>query len=77
METLGEVKEVVSKVFSIDIDKISDDAHLLDDLNADSLAKMDLVMKLEDQFGIEIPEEDSEKVMTVRAIADYIEQKTQ
>lgn len=53
--------------------QIVENAHFIDDLGADSLDLVELVMAFEEKFGIEIPEEDVEKIKTVRDAVDYIE----
>jgi acyl carrier protein len=49
------------------------EAHFVDDLGADSLDTVELIMELEEEFGIEIPDEDAEKITTVGAAVDYVE----
>lgn len=70
---LEQVKDIVAATLSVDRETINDNAHLMDDLNVDSLGKMELVMKLEDAFGINIPEKDTDSILTIKSIANYIE----
>lgn len=58
-----------------DKEKITPDSRLIDDFNMDSLNTIELVMALEEEFGIDIPDEDAEKTLTVKDIVDYIENK--
>lgn len=70
---LEKVIEIVADQLSIDPEDITEDSHLVDDLDADSLTVIDLVMCLEDEFGIEVPDDEVENLKTVGAIAHYIE----
>ena len=54
-------------------DRISSEASFVDDLGADSLDTVELIMQLEEEFGIEIPDEDAEKITTVQAAIDYLD----
>ena len=73
MSTFDKVKEVVIDKLGVDEDKIVSDASFVDDLGADSLDTVELIMQLEEEFGIEIPDEDAETITTVNAAVDYIE----
>lgn len=73
MSTFDKVKEVVIDKLGVEEDKIIDDASFVDDLGADSLDTVELIMQLEEEFGIEIPDEDAEGITTVQAAVDYIE----
>ena len=55
--------------------KITDDAKFIDDLGADSLDTVELIMQFEEEFEIEIPDEDAEKILSVKQALDYIESK--
>lgn len=68
------VKELVADQLDVDDEKVTADANLQDDLGADSLDVVDLVMALEDEFEIEIPDEAVETIKTVGDIAKYIEE---
>ncbi|CAO5680172.1 MAG: Acyl carrier protein [Holosporales bacterium] len=74
-EILERVKKIVAATLDIDEAKVTPTAHLVDDLGADSLARVELVMKLEEEFSIEIPDKDSEQITNVEAIAAYVESK--
>ena len=73
MSTLDMVKEVIIDKLGVEEDKIVPDASFVNDLGADSLDTVELIMQLEEEFGIEIPDEDAEKMTTVKSVVDYIE----
>ncbi len=72
-ETLDKVKEVVMDKLGVEESQITETAHFMDDLGADSLDTVELIMQLEEEFGIEIPDEDAEKITTVGAAVEYID----
>ena len=74
-ETLNKVKEVVMDKLGVEENQITETAHFMDDLGADSLDTVELIMQLEEEFGIEIPDEDAEKITTVGAAVEYIDKK--
>jgi acyl carrier protein len=69
------VKEIISKQLGVDASEVTDDASFVDDLGADSLDTVELVMALEEEFGVEIPDEDAEKIAKVKDAIDYIKAK--
>jgi acyl carrier protein len=73
MSTIDKVIEVVIDKLGVEEDKIVPDASFIDDLGADSLDTVELIMQLEEEFGIEIPDEDAENITTVKKAVDYIE----
>jgi acyl carrier protein len=73
MSTIEKVIEVVIDKLGVEEDKIVPDASFIDDLGADSLDTVELIMQLEEEFGIEIPDEDAETITTVKKAVDYIE----
>jgi acyl carrier protein len=73
MSTYDKVKDVIIDKLGVEEEKISLEASFVDDLGADSLDTVELIMQLEEEFGIEIPDEDAEKMTTVKAAVDYIE----
>ena len=75
MSTFDKVKEVIIDKLGIEDSKIESESSFVDDLGADSLDTVELIMQLEEEFGIEIPDEDAEKITTVQAAVDYIEKK--
>ena len=74
--TLERVRKVVVDRLKVSDDEVSPQASFIEDLGADSLDVVDLVMGLEEEFDIEIPDEDAEKIQTVGQAVEYIEQKT-
>mgnify|MGYP000055914999 FL=1 len=74
-ETLDKVKEVVMDKLGVEESQITETAHFMDDLGADSLDTVELIMQLEEEFGIEIPDDDAEKITTVGAAVEYIDKK--
>ena len=71
------VKKIVAEQLEIEPDKVTPEANFANDLNADSLDTVELVMALEEAFDVEIPDEAAEKITTVQAVVDYINNKTQ
>lgn len=69
------VKEIVAEQLGVAIEKITNESSFQDDLGADSLDTVELVMALEEAFGCEIPDEDAEKITTVQAAIDYVHAK--
>jgi acyl carrier protein len=67
------MEPVADRVKKIIVDQLGPDASFVDDLGADSLDTVELVMALEEEFGIEIPDEDAEKITRVKEATDYIE----
>ncbi len=72
---LEKVKEVIEEKLNADGVEITEDTNFKEDLNADSLDLFELVMALEDEFGIEIPSEDLEKLVTVGDVLKYLSDK--
>lgn len=68
-----QVKEVLAKQFELESDSISLETSLVDDLGADSLDVVELIMSLEDMYGISIPDEEAVELNTVGRIVDYLE----
>jgi len=70
------VKEIISKQLGISSAEIKPEASFVDDLGADSLDTVELVMAFEEEFGIEIPDEDAEKIAKVKDAIEYINKKS-
>lgn len=66
------VRKIVAEQLSVKEDKVTDDASFVNDLNADSLDTVELVMALEEEFECAIPDEQAEKITTVKEAIDYI-----
>lgn len=73
MAIFDDVKEVVVQQLSVDANQVKPEAEFVKDLGADSLDVVELVMALEEKFGIEIPDEQAEKITTVGDVVSYIE----
>ena len=67
------VKQIIVEQLGVDESEVTPTASFIDDLNADSLDTVELVMALEEGFGMEIPDEDAEKITTVKDAINYIE----
>ncbi len=67
------IKEMIARKLNLDVSEITDDKHLIEDLGADSLDTVELVMELETEYDIDIADEDAETLVTVGAIKQYIE----
>ena len=72
-EVLDKVKAVVVDQLNVEEDEVIDDASFVDDLGADSLGIVELVMALEEEFGVSIPDEDAESIKTVGDAVSYIQ----
>ena len=75
-EISEKVKSIVAEQLGVKAEEVKDDAKFIDDLGADSLDTVELVMALEEEFGSEIPDEDAEKLTTVGEAVKYIEEKS-
>ncbi|NLH39722.1 MAG: acyl carrier protein [Elusimicrobia bacterium] len=70
-----EIKKLISESLSVDMKEIKEDSKFVDDLGADSLDIVELVMSMETKFDVEIPDEDAQKIKTVGEAVDYISNK--
>ena len=73
MSTFDKVKEVIIDKLGVEEDSIKSEAHFVNDLGADSLDTVELIMEFEEEFGVEIPDEDAENITTVGSAVDYID----
>ena len=69
------VKDIIVEQLGVDPEKVKLEASFIDDLGADSLDIVELVMAMEEEFDLEIPDEDAEKLKTVQDVATYLEKK--
>lgn len=75
MATIEErVRGIIVEQLGVDDEEVTTEAHFVDDLGADSLDTVELVMAFEEEFGIEIPDEDAEKIARVKDAVDYLNQ---
>ena len=70
----GKVKEIIAKELEVDVKQLAAEAKFIEDLGADSLDIVELVMALEEEFGIDIPDEDADKMKTVGDALNYLQQ---
>ncbi len=73
-EVTEKVKAIIVEQLGVKIEEVKDNSHFIDDLGADSLDTVELVMAFEEEFDIEIPDEDAEKITNVQSAIDYIEE---
>jgi acyl carrier protein len=69
------IKQIIADQLGVKKEEVTDNAKFVDDLGADSLDTVELVMALEEEFGVEIPDEEAEKLVTVGDALKYIEEK--
>jgi acyl carrier protein len=72
MSIEDKVKKIIADKLSVDIEEIVPEASFVDDLGADSLDLVELIMSMEEEFDIDIPDEDAEKLVTVKDVYDFI-----
>ena len=73
MAVADQVRKIIVEQLGVDEEEVTPDASFVDDLGADSLDTVELVMAFEEEFGIEIPDEDAEKITRVKEAVEYIE----
>ena len=77
MDVVAKVKEIIVQQLGVDADKVTLEASFVDDLGADSLDVVELVMAFEEEFGVEIPDEAAEKIATVKDAIEFLKQNTE
>ena len=71
----AKVKEIINEKLGVDAEKVTEDASFVEDLGADSLDTVELVMDFEEEFDLEIPDEEAEKLTTVGSAIQYLQEK--
>lgn len=74
-DTFEEVKGVIVELLGVEESKVTPEARFKEELEADSLDLVELIMAMEEQFGLEISDEDAEKIRTVQEVIDYIKER--
>jgi acyl carrier protein len=77
MDLDNEVKQIIIDQLNVEEGQVTPEAHFIDDLGADSLDTVELIMALEEKFDIDIPDEDAEKLVTVGKAIEYLERRIQ
>ena len=77
MSVEEKVKNIIVEQLGVDMESVTPEASFIDDLGADSLDIVELVMTMEEEFDLEIPDEDAEKIKTVNDVINYIKAKVQ
>ena len=70
---LDKIREIVVEQLGVDAEQVTPEANFVEDLGADSLDTVELIMAFEEEFGCEIPDEEAEKIQTVKDAVDYID----
>ncbi len=73
MSNIDKIKEIIVEQLGVEADQVVAEASFVNDLGADSLDTVELIMAFEEEFGVEIPDEEAEKIKTVKDVLDYIE----
>ena len=72
---LDKVREIIVEQLGVEPDQVKPESNFVDDLGADSLDTVELIMSFEEEFDVEIPDEDAQKIKTVKDVIDYINAK--
>jgi acyl carrier protein len=75
MDLMDQVKKIIIEQLGVDDSQVTPDAHFIDDLGADSLDTVELILSFEEAFNISIPDEEAEKLETVGKALEYLEEK--
>ncbi|MEE8488557.1 MAG: acyl carrier protein [Gemmatimonadota bacterium] len=73
-DTADKVREIIADELGVELEKVTNDASFVEDLGADSLDTVELVMRFEEEFEVEIPDDDAEKMQTVGNAIEYLSQ---
>ena len=76
MSVEDKVKKIIAEKLGVDLDEVVPSASFVDDLGADSLDLVELIMSMEEEFDIDIPDEDAEKILTVQDAIEYTRQRS-
>ena len=71
------IKKIIVEELGVNEDQVKPEAKFIDDLGADSLDQVELIMRFEEEFGLEIPDEDTEKIVTVGNAVSYLSEKAE
>jgi len=74
--TFDKIKDIIVDQLGVDEDKVKMETHLMKDLEADSLDAVEIIMAIEEEYGIEIPDEEAEKFQRVSDIVNYVDEKS-
>jgi len=74
-DVANRIKEIIAEQLMVDLEEITEESTFVEDLGADSLDRVELIMEFEEEFGIEIPDEDAEKINTVGEAIAYLERR--
>ncbi|MAW74482.1 MAG: acyl carrier protein [Candidatus Marinimicrobia bacterium] len=74
-DTLNKITDIIVDKLGIDKEKVTNESRFIEDLGADSLDTVELIMQFEEDFDIEIPDDDAEKILSVQQAVDYIQNK--
>lgn len=70
-----QIREIIAERLGVDVAKVKDEASFVEDLGADSLDVVEMIMAFEDKFGVQIPDEDAQKMRVVKDVIDYVKKK--
>lgn len=71
---IEKISEIIAEQLCVDIEDVKPESNVMDDLNADSLSVVEILMAIEEEFGLKVPDEDVPSLKTVKDISDYVEQ---
>jgi len=71
---IEKISEIIAEQLCVDIENVKPESNVMEDLNADSLSVVEILMAIEEEFGLKVPDEDVPALKTVKDISDYVEQ---